>query len=371
MARNYNEIGPPMPYWNGAYSGEVLFRRTSSQNGVKRTRPKDLMRNPTSLYATQVRINYVYCILPAYDKDHPQPMQRLSSVTAGNDPRVVACESDAKRSAAAKLRDRLKNQEWNAATSFGELNKTLEFIADAARDLLHAYRLARRGDILGLADFYQRYDYRGRRRRPPYVRVSNRWLQYRYAVRPLVFDLQDMYNEFLHSDMSPAVRRVTGTGKSQDLGIIDKGVSAKIPFWAQREAAFSGRYVSFVEVDPDIETWKRLGLLNFPALLWELTPGSFLLDWVLPVGDYLNGLDAAIGVTNVATTYSVKTDQNEEFHYNGAVQTASRKTYYRTVEGIPSQPLPRFRVIDKDISAKFLDVAALVTQALTGRLGRR
>lgn len=40
----------------------------------------------------------------------------------------------------------------------------------------------------------------------------------------------------------------------------------------------------------------RLGITNIPYVLWDSVPLSFVADWVLPVGSYLNGFDATLGM---------------------------------------------------------------------------
>jgi hypothetical protein len=39
-----------------------------------------------------------------------------------------------------------------------------------------------------------------------------------------------------------------------------------------------------------------LGLTNPLAIAWELVPFSFVLDWLVPVGTWLQSLDATLGV---------------------------------------------------------------------------
>jgi len=41
----------------------------------------------------------------------------------------------------------------------------------------------------------------------------------------------------------------------------------------------------------------QLGITNPALIIWERTPWSFVADWFLPIGDYLNRLDASLGMT--------------------------------------------------------------------------
>jgi hypothetical protein len=48
-----------------------------------------------------------------------------------------------------------------------------------------------------------------------------------------------------------------------------------------------------------------LGILNPLEVAWEVTPFSFVVDWVYPIGDWLNSLDAMLGYGSAYTSTSV------------------------------------------------------------------
>lgn len=50
------------------------------------------------------------------------------------------------------------------------------------------------------------------------------------------------------------------------------------------------------------------GVTNPASLAWELLPFSFVVDWFLPVGDFLSSLDAEFGMTFRRGIYSSQTD---------------------------------------------------------------
>lgn len=50
-----------------------------------------------------------------------------------------------------------------------------------------------------------------------------------------------------------------------------------------------------VTVRERLSTARRLGLLDWAGPLWELTPWSFVVDWVIPIGDYLDALNTFAG----------------------------------------------------------------------------
>lgn len=275
----------------------------------------------------------------------------------------------ARDEAASKLRLHLKDQVWNAATTFGEFGQTLKFFHDATKDLLATYRLARKGDLLGLSEYYRSYDMHGRRRKPVYKRVADRWLQWRYAVRPLLSDLDAVLIEFYRSGAHPRVSRTTGKGAQ-----VQQDSSSWQTSWGMATRGRLGkvecRYTVTYTLNPSVHSWKRLGLTNAVALAWELTPGSFLLDWILPVGQWLNGLDADVGITSESVTFATKYDIHEEIFINGGRSTSDCRSYVRSLTGIPSQPAPVWRVADYDLKSRMADVLALIVQQVP-RTGQR
>lgn len=48
----------------------------------------------------------------------------------------------------------------------------------------------------------------------------------------------------------------------------------------------------------------QLGLTNPAVLAWDVIPWSFVVNWVIPIGDWLESLDATVGLSYVGGTYS-------------------------------------------------------------------
>jgi hypothetical protein len=52
----------------------------------------------------------------------------------------------------------------------------------------------------------------------------------------------------------------------------------------------------------NLNSWGSFGLLNPAAVAWELLPFSFVVDWFLPVGRYLEGLDVPMRFDHLGGT---------------------------------------------------------------------
>lgn len=346
-------------------SPTVVFETTSKDNerwqgntSQKRKRPKDLLANMTSYGVYDNRTWNTVCKL---DYGNFGPIQGYISVGTGSDSIVNAGLQSANNAAISRLYADLKNETWNAAVFFAELGKTTRFFAESAMHLLHAYRLARRGDFLGLSELYQRYDPFGNKRKPAYKRVANIWLQWRYAVRPVVADIQAMLLEYSQSTVNPVVKRITASA-TEDVGMSQPSVINGHPALKYRSGKVTVRYVAYYTCTLDDAAWKRMGLWNGLSVLWELTPYSFMVDKVLPIGQYISNLDAAAGVTFKGLCKVEKRSWDAYARYRSGESHAQVREYSRTpVASLPSLPLPSWKK-PGDPGSSLVDVLALLSQ---------
>lgn len=48
----------------------------------------------------------------------------------------------------------------------------------------------------------------------------------------------------------------------------------------------------------------RIGLTNPAVLAWDVIPWSFVVNWVIPIGDWLESIDSTVGLDYLGGTYS-------------------------------------------------------------------
>jgi hypothetical protein len=110
-----------------------------------------------------------------------------------------------------------------------------------------------------------------------------------------------------------------------------------------------------VVTDPSLAFSSEIGLTNPAGLAWELLPYSFVVDWFIPIGGWLNGLTDTIGLglhyTSMTSTVNVKhTLDASVFSTSNAVSGSARSTVlkgdYRQKERLTtlsSRPLPQLK----------------------------
>lgn len=363
----FYEAGPSLLY---RYPSGATFpayvpstERWQERSTVKRVKPADLLASMTPYRASEMKVDRSQV---TFDSGYMAPASDYIGAGPGVGQVVTEMEI-AKSRAASNLRMSIKDMTWNAATTAGELGQTLSFLVSCSRDLGRAYSLARKGDLLGLSDLYHKYDYRGKRRKPAYRRVNNAYLQWRYAVRPLVHDLDDMLHELYRSRVVPRVIKARGSATENVYKILQQDNPGTGNRLVIRTGTVRCKYVFYYR-ETGLASWTHLGWTNLPALLWELTPYSFVVDRFLPIGTYLSGLDALTGVEILNGYLVTKYDFVVSGTFRDGRVIASTREYNReVVTSIPDQPLPGWQVPARGLPEFVLDALALLTQVVTGK----
>lgn len=134
--------------------------------------------------------------------------------------------------------------------------------------------------------------------------------------------------------------------------------------------------------DAEIRKCTGLGLLNPLQVAWETVPFSFMLDWLLPVGDFLEALDAVRGLDFIAGSRTYRNDALYELVWTPSYSSGPVKEggYGLTVAATSVDrvrystfPLPSFFYIKKSpFSTKRLtDAIAIGRQLLSSGIGHR
>lgn len=164
---------------------------------------------------------------------------------------------------------------------------------------------------------------------------TNHWLQSQYAWRPLLSDIHGSCNALSKRDKRDW--RVTATASSRDKeswSVSRYPQGSTYPtgnFDACRNEATRERGV-FVRIDclpgNDLTmSLSSLGVTNPLLVAWELVPYSFVVDWFLPVGNWLNSLDALLGYTDIYS--SVTTYNRCKWKDVGLSKTWSKNAYIK------------------------------------------
>lgn len=125
--------------------------------------------------------------------------------------------------------------------------------------------------------------------------AATAWLVYQFALIPLLSDIYNMCE--LISEGVKAPNGFRAFAEMEDplprppikAGVIDRGGS----FTAKRGVKVD---VSYRVNNPFLYDLERYGLTDPLTIAWELVPLSFVVDWFVPVGTFLDSLGGKIGL---------------------------------------------------------------------------
>jgi len=143
--------------------------------------------------------------------------------------------------------------------------------------------------------------------------VGDLWLQYRYGFMPLVLTIQDVIEQLvvkLHKGFRVKQYRAgTHLSVTRTSGTLDQNFCAELMLRSQRsiETSIQG----FATLTTKHNTWSLERILgtrwqDIPATLYELTPLSFVWDWVWNIGQWIQSIVPDPSVTYLANTVSIK-----------------------------------------------------------------
>jgi len=210
---------------------------------------------------------------------------KYEPVSSGNFPPAIAAPSynDAYIKALNKLFEKVKGSDFNAAVSTAELNQSVKLIGDSAFRLARAYRAARKGDWNEASQQLLK-----RHKTSGVKNTASTWLELQYGWMPLIKDVHGAY-EFIKArledvNLSPVRARAE----------IEHGMEKALNPQNKWAIAFYRRRVQLLYYPTSrLSLVDALGLTDPLTVAWEKMPYSFVIDWFLPIGPWLNALTAA------------------------------------------------------------------------------
>lgn len=207
------------------------------------------------------------------------PDDLLNFPSALTDQAIVSC--------LLKARD----QKVNLAVTLAEAPKAVALISERVSQLYRSYHQFRRGNLKAAVSILGVGGVKSKKN-------AKTWLELQYGWMPLLQDIHGTYEEVTRQARTNGLLfKVTSTKSNKVDSILDysdtgrqeiltvKGVhSAKVCLW------YTVTYES-------LQAASRVGLTNPLEIAWELTPWSFVVDWLIPVGDLLGTLTATSGLT--------------------------------------------------------------------------
>ena len=237
--------------------------------------------------------------------------------------------SEARNESITKAMNNLGDQRVQVGNALAESRKTIDMISNTSIRLLNSYRAVRRKDVAGALSALK-LNPRNRQRMKEMLTgktSSDLLLSVKYGWVPLMSDLYNGYGYIIDSEDTPLFIEAQGSAKRR----YETRSSSGREFHRDCTVEQSSWTTVKAMVDkPLLREANRLGLTNPLGIAWELTPYSFLIDWMVPVGDVLQAYSDTTGLTFVDAWTSSKNEASVIITPQGSYMNGS---YEYTNEG--------------------------------------
>lgn len=193
----------------------------------------------------------------------------------------------------AKVWDKLSQTRFNAGVFAGEFRETVDFISGSIRALALSVRSVRAGrfkrairELLDRPAPPKTLLTKGARNRRPGENVgvlANNWLSYYYALVPLLSDIEAGYKYLTTNYETISYLKVSAKREET------KNLTLTNVTWSYESKAI---YEIRGKIISKVSTVDRIGLTDPFSIAWELTRLSFVVDWITPIGTFLQAVNA-------------------------------------------------------------------------------
>lgn len=366
----------------GKLEEEEIFRIPLRRKDVQR--PPKRSRNEEHPYSMSSGRYADFDVTYRYADGSPAPKKLISNFRGGWGA-VSLLDANDQLKLLQKLREKLLGSDFNMSVFLGEGHQTLKMIGDTAIRIAKSLHHLRKGDLAGTA----RSLLEGTSRRPitPYKqmkpfkpsaeRASSHWLELQYGWLPLLKDVEEGAHSLAHALSVPFAQTYRMSRRREVSNDAGNKLSYFNPIVAMQKRTHVRALKVIVTERPSVIA--QLGLLNPELVAWELLPFSFVADWFIPIGSYLD----ARAITSAIVAKYVTTDYMTAFNYAPSSPmftpapdpswSSTSVALTRTVSSSASLPLPRMKSLKQVASWQHCaNAVALVTQLATGnKVGSR
>lgn len=337
----------------------------------KWTKPKRSRETPHAFHKEYIRLEQALVTIPS------GTWPDLWLVTQGSWGAASLLNANDQIKLVGKLNEKLQGSDFNASVFLGEGHQTLNMLADSAIRLAKAGWHMRKGDFVGAV----RALFEGTTRKPlkrhltmkPFAtdsakNLANNWLELQYGWLPLLNDAEACaqsiaayLNEPLRSTYRCSVRREVDITLSQ--------VIFSETWTTPQTKSHRRSLIAIIAEKPT--AIQQLGLLDPELVAWELMPFSFVADWFIPIGSWMEARAKASRLTGTFITTNKQWARAGPTLRNGKRATPStyrQLIFDRAISTSLNVPMPEFKPLEKVASWKHCaNAVALVTQVFTGQ----
>jgi hypothetical protein len=251
----------------------------------------------------------------------------------------------------SKLVSTIRGHEFNLAVNVAQSKQLVSMCVLNIRKVSRSLRYLQRGDFASAAR--QLGIQRAKRSKLGAKDVSGRWLELQYGWLPAIKDTYEAGKAYEALTSIRSSRVVVRRSKKSSY----EGSAAPTNYSCPGIARTSKKIV--YEMEENLSQPRSLGLEDPLSVVWEIIPYSFVIDWFLPVGSYLENL-AVIPFLRGRFCSSLSQMKQAAFGYaiNPTYKGYRRAYFHRQVTRAVSTGLnvqrPQFKSLGLALSAKHI-----------------
>lgn len=205
--------------------------------------------------------------------------------------------------AKVEVMSKARNQKIDLSESLVDIDKSVMMVVKRMAQVLKAWEAARRGNW---GEAFKELGLNPRRRRSAgdvFDVLANGWLEISYGWLPLLSDIWNgvqFVNEGLQlpSNVYTVTRRVSGT--LPFIQFMDEGPNNWSSFGITSDVRHDVEIKHNLRINnANLAYLAGIGLDNPAYLVWVGTPFSFVVDWMVPIGPWLQSLTTPLGLQYV------------------------------------------------------------------------
>lgn len=265
----------------------------------------------------------------------------------------------------SRLSEQVKGHNFNLAVSAAEGKKTVGMVASAVSSVGGAILDIKKGRFESAA---RRFGVKPRSSRLSEKDVAGRWLELQYGWLPLLSDVYESAKAYESLTSGPRSSRLSVSISRKGT----KNTSVSPTNWTCN-CLVDERWRIVYEMSEMMSAPRSLGLTDPLTVAWELIPYSFVVDWFIPVGSYLENLNTIPTLRGRFMTIKVRNVQGSAVRVSNplinwvTIPTShhSSKYFTRSVSTSLSVPKPGIESLPDAMSpSRIWNALALVVQRI-------
>lgn len=341
------------------YVNRIIYSRTWSGTvtpGFGKKKPSELPVNPHNVYIVQKSPGLWFEETtfsgpnPWATSDGGCYIDKLGTVQFGPSPGSCNHDTGADNKAISRLIDKTNaGVKANLAQDLAQISLTARTIADSLDRIISAAYAVRKKQFRSAAQIlWSNGEWKVKKGRKPLVQnnMANNWLCYQYGWKPILQDItgsMEALSEYFNT-ASPVIRKTTASATTRrstgGRTIYSSGPPVLVSgAWGESFVSTTRYTVDWTIDDRLIAFLQQTGFTNPINLLWEILPFSFVADWALPIGPYLESLTAFSGmrVLRGCKTQFTKVETNYIHYYEGIAPGYTDSRYRLSSAGAHSE----------------------------------